>query len=354
MKRARIVQVWCLILVLAAPGVARAHHSAAPHFDMYQQIEVTGTVVRFEARNPHSFLHVRVTDQSGKTTTWKIELNGIANLLRNGIALETFKAGQRVTVDARPHRRIPNEGLFVAAHMSDGRTVVASPEPLRTVGAAPSLAEPDSIDGIWVRKGAAPQGPNPTGNAVNPNPNGNMLAFLTQAGKRGHVGYDPYRDDPARRCSPVNPTRLWGTPNSPSEIRHQGDRIVIRFEFMDAERVVYLNQAAHPASGPQTVLGHSIGRFEGDTLIVDTANFAPGVILQYGQDTTGKIAGVLHSDAYHMTERLSVNPQTHELEVSWTQDDPKYFTRSFSAEPRPFVRRSDLTLSKYNCQPDKD
>jgi len=122
---------------------------------------------------------------------------------------------------------------------------------------------------------------------------------------------------------------------------------------MDAVRVIDLKATTHPTTGRRNVLGHSIGRWEGDTLVVDTAFFAPGVILQYGQDqATGAVAGVLHSDAYRLTERLRVDSTTGSLMVSWTQSDPKYFTRSFDAPPRAFFRRPDLKIGRYNCQKD--
>src|SRR5690606_22593616 len=101
-----------------------------------------------------------------------------------------------------------------------------------------------------------------------------------------------------------------------------------------------------------SVLGHSIGRFDGAALVIDTARFTPGVITQYTEDAQGNLAGVLHSDAYRVTERLAVDPASGELHVTWVHEDPKWFTRTFRGGPIVFVRRSDLQVGEYNCQPD--
>ena len=55
-----------LLGLLAASG-AYAHHSFAPHFDIDKPVDISGTVIEYEARNPHSYLHIAAVDENGKT-----------------------------------------------------------------------------------------------------------------------------------------------------------------------------------------------------------------------------------------------------------------------------------------------
>jgi hypothetical protein len=327
-------------LLAAAPG-ASAHHGSAPHFFMDRSIEITGTVRSFEARNPHSFVNVDV-EEGGATVGWRCELNSIASIRRAGIDETTFTPGARVKLTGHPARHGEHECYFRTAEFSDGRVVrqgdLPPTAPVQT--AAPAI-EQQGIFGTWTRKAVTP------GGVAGPG----MLEILTPAGLAASRAYDAYRDDPARLCSPVSPQRLWGNPVQPVEIVREGDQIVLRFEFMDAVRTVHLNAPAPPTSGPRTVLGSSSGRFDGETLVVETAHFAPGVVTQYAQTAPGEFAGVLHSDQYRLTERLRLN-EAGELEVTWTHEDPLYFTRAQSGGPAVFERRPDLRVAPYNCVPD--
>jgi hypothetical protein len=71
----------------------------------------------------------------------------------------------------------------------------------------------------------------------------------------------------------------------------------------------------HPAGLEPSRVGHSIGHWEGDVLVVDTIGFEPGVLL----GTTP------HSGALHVVERFSLDPATQRLTRSYTAEDPTYF-----------------------------
>ncbi len=57
---------------------------------------------------------------------------------------------------------------------------------------------------------------------------------------------------------------------APLSITRENDRVILRHKWMDVKRIVYLNQREHPKGGVRTSLGHSIGPFEGDTLVIET------------------------------------------------------------------------------------
>jgi hypothetical protein len=84
-------------------------------------------------------------------------------------------------------------------------------------------------------------------------------------------------------------------------------------------RNVQMNMTAHPANIKPTRAGHSIGRWDGDTLVVDTVGFAPG-----------SLAGNLpHSSELHVVERFTLNPTTLELTRDIVAEDPLYFVDKY-------------------------
>ena len=70
--------------LLGAPD-AQAHHSFAPHFDASKPVSISGTVTEFEARNPHSYLHIAAVDENGRTRKYVCESHGVTQLSRNGL-----------------------------------------------------------------------------------------------------------------------------------------------------------------------------------------------------------------------------------------------------------------------------
>ena len=134
-----------------------------------------------------------------------------------------------------------------------------------------------------------------------------MIAFLTPAGEKAVAAYDPFKDDPTFRCDPVAIRRVWGAPGTPLEIVRDGGDVVLRHEWMDVRRVIHMNLKAHPKDGRRNSLGHSIGRREGDTLVIETANYSAGVLNQYVEQPGQPTRGLLHSAA--LTIRRAAAPR---------------------------------------------
>src|SRR5262245_10141684 len=89
--------VWAAImttLVLAASN-ATAHHSFTPHFDTTRRVNISGTVKSYEAKNPHSYLHIDAVDENGRTREYVCESHGVTQLTRIGIIPQLFKPGTK-------------------------------------------------------------------------------------------------------------------------------------------------------------------------------------------------------------------------------------------------------------------
>ena len=116
-------QLWSVLCALALAVVfgatASAHHSAV-QYDFTKSAQITGTVVKFQAINPHMRLTLRVTDDKG---TRELELEGHStnNMYRAGYRDGMIKYGDKITVNVAPLRDGREGGYVIAAILADGR-----------------------------------------------------------------------------------------------------------------------------------------------------------------------------------------------------------------------------------------
>jgi hypothetical protein len=182
------------------------------------------------------------------------------------------------------------------------------------------------LDGVWLFNGAQiPEDPG-----------------LTAAGRAKLEQYDPLRDDTDLSCKPVTFTNIMHTPSPPIEIRQHEDHVEINYEFMDVRRRVPLDGAL--ADAPYTVadhphMGRSIGRYEGEELIVDTTDVEAGYL-----DTLG-FAGLPQSAEMRTEERFI--PAGDRLTAVVTHYDPLYYMKPM-VMTYEFVR-IDTQIMEWGC-----
>jgi hypothetical protein len=326
-------------LLTSAPPIASAHHSFAPHFDSSKPVEISGPITEFEQRNPHAYLHIAAVDENGRTREYVCESHGVTQLRRNGITPAMLSVGTIVTLTGSQARNDPYMCFFNTVEFADGRVLDVNGSRAPTAAAEP-IARAD-IFGHWLLAPAnrSTSGPQP------------MIDFLTDAGERAVAAYDPFVDDPTFRCDPVALRRVWFAPGTPLAIERDGNRIILRHEWMDVVRIVHLDMAFHPSDGPRTSLGHSIGHFEGDTLVIETANYSEGVLRQYVETPGQATRGMLHSDAMTSVERVRFDPASNRLQVSIQYDDPVFYTRDFDPASAEYLP-TDLEIEPFDCRPE--
>ena len=128
----------------------------------------------------------------------------------------------------------------------------------------------------------------------------------------------------------------------PMEI-YQGDELVVfKVEYFDLVRVVHLDGREHPpATAPHSRSGHSVGGWDGDTLVVDTTHLTPGTFMNNGFN---------HSDALHMVERFRSSPDGSTLWLVQTYEDAAVF-EGVAARYMAWTRRPGEYVYPYDCDP---
>jgi hypothetical protein len=342
MRVSHIVSSAGIVLGVLWVADAAAHHSFAPHFDASKPVSIEGTVTEYEGRNPHSYLHIAAADENGRTREYVCESHGVTQLTRNGLRPDMFKAGTKLRVTGSLSRHSPYMCFFDSVEFADGRKLsVNGPTGGPRPTAAPLAARKD-IFGTWLLA------PIPNRSTSGPQP---MIQLMTPAGQKAVAAYDPFKDDPTFRCDPVGVRRVWGAPGTPLAIERSGKDIVLRHEWMDVRRVIHMNMTDHPKDGPRTSLGHSIGRFEGDTLVIETANYSAGVVNQYVEQPGQPTRGLLHSAALRSTERLHLDTARQRLVVDVDFVDPEFFTQPFPRATLEYAP-SALKIEPFNCSPE--
>ena len=91
-----------VVLVVASGPMVAGHHSFAAHYFEEQSVTVEGTLVEFEYRSPHAWVHMSVTDASGEAQRYSAEWANPNRLSRDGITKDTLKAGDQVIVTGSP------------------------------------------------------------------------------------------------------------------------------------------------------------------------------------------------------------------------------------------------------------
>jgi len=349
--------------ILAMPAASFAHHGLG-RFDRSQPVEITGTITRIDFVNPHSYLYVDVADANGETRAMRCEMRAATLLRRSGWSEEMFVIGAEAQIFGFAHRDDPNacylEDIKIGDTLQINRNDQLEQRTTSELRNRPlRLASGElNISGDWAQEqyviAVAPDG---RGNLV---PKSMIAAVesgeialedVPPAGwgprpvtltARGQSEADAFRmwspeDNPRLRCQPTSILFDWVFDGAVNRITQKGDRIVINYGLYSFERVIHLNMDAHPEDIEPSYAGHSIGRWEGDVLVVDTIGFAPGVIAP----------PVRHSGELHIVERFSLNPETMELRRDYVATDPVYFEGEYVGYD--IVLPSDVPYVAHPC-----
>jgi hypothetical protein len=369
-----------IALWLGIQSVASAHHGVA-NFDLNKEITVIGTVTRIDFVNPHAWLFFDVTGDDGRVTAWRCELRGATVLRRSGWAPEMFAIGTKITIAGAPDRFQPNTCYLGTIAFADGTRMdrygqIARPltrpaeRELRLASGVPNLAgdwaaeqrvltDPRGMSGAFLPMSVAKNqqpGSVPQGTLAFPGTRGTDVSLakdpigaywnrpsampLTEAGRRAIEGFDgASSDNPRLRCEPTNILFDWAFETDVNRIEQTADAITLRYGSMELVRTIHLNLDAHPRDVAPSRAGHSIGRWDGDTLVVDTIGFEPGILSADGR--------IPHSGELHVVERFTLDADGRALRRSFVATDPQYFAGEYRGADTVFV--ADVTYQPIRC-----
>ena len=216
--------------------------------------------------------------------------------------LSDAKSGNRTK---RTFQRLPNGKPNLAGEWAQEQHVLAAPPGGRSGLVPISQAEA-------VRAGKVPPR-GPTGWFAPP-------VTLTAAGKAAQeaLAKRPTSENPRLSCQVTSILFDWVFDGAIGRITQSATAIKMEYG-VGLTRTIHLNMTAHPAKIAPSRAGHSIGRWDGDTLVVDTVGFLPG-----------SLAGNFpHSSKLHVVERFTLNPTTMELTRGIVAEDPDYFVDKY-------------------------
>ncbi|MBI2150355.1 MAG: hypothetical protein HYU27_07100 [Acidobacteria bacterium] len=318
--------VLAFFVSIAVAGPVLAHHSAAA-FNTQQEIKVTGAVTEYSFRNPHVYMILQVRKADGSAAAMEVEAGAASVLNPLGFTRNSIAVGDVVTITGSPGRNNPDklmlgrdlykqDGTYYPLNIAS-RSVYTSRNETAT-----------SIAGTWF------------------SPRTEFNTFLggarnwpvTEKGKAAMAVVDP-KATTQKDCIPVGAPALMFYPVA-NTITVQRDRVVMKVDWMDSERIVYLDGRRHPPAAETSLHGHSIGRWEGDTLVVDTTNFK--------EHAMGLSTALPSSTQKHLTERLRLGPDGKGLIYSGAIEDPVYLSKPVEWSGQ-WVYRPNMPHSNEKC-----
>lgn len=363
--KSRALQLVAFGISISAP--LWAHHEMSAEFDQTKSVMLRGIVSKLEWNNPHVYLYIDSRDPGGGTDNWAVELASPSKLKRNGWTRESLHVGDSVSVQAYPARD--------GSKLAEGRRVVlpsdkslsvptseALPAPPRTGPAKPTPRWPDGHprlgalpgeSGYWAYPSEASLVETSAGK-IRMNENG-LLANLSDAAKVAPFqpwakGLYEYRqrtllkDDPMVSCLPPGGPRMFQVAHG-VKFLEQPDRqriFVMSGGGNHNWRLIYLDgrPVPNPEDESPTYFGYSSGKWDGDTLVVNSAGYAERFWFSNG--------GLPHTENLKLSERFS-RSDFNTLKYEVTIDDVGAYTRPWTSSwTLHWVPNEDL--EEYFCQ----
>ena len=332
-------------VVLVFAGTASAHHGFG-RFDRTREIQVEGTVTGIDFVNPHAYVYFDAVGPDGEVIEMRCEMRAATVLRRSGWSAEMFVDGTHIAIDGRPHRDDPascyvetlalgdDEALERYQQLDEGAAPATSENrPARLPSGVPNLA------GEWAQEQYLMARPPGGGGALVPQSlleavNAGEVApedvpgsdwgarpvTYTEAGRAAadELAAAPPGSAPRLRCEITSILFDWTFDGPINRITQAEDTITIEYG-RGLTRTIHMNMDEQPTMIAPSRGGHSIGRWDGDTLVVDTIGFEPGILA----------GSVPHSGELHVVERFTLDPETMALTRDYVAEDPLYYTDEY-------------------------
>ncbi len=327
----RMVQVAPILVLFAA--TVQAHHSWAP-YDLDSEVTLEGEIIEYKWANPHSYIQLQTTEALGGGKVWEIEASSAVVMRNRGWSADTVSVGDHVTIIINPSTD-PDQAHGLGARLITPENILL--EMRKVNSGAPVVVVPekgsDSLAGQWRT-------------VTTPEVSRHFFFFeptdwpLTEAGIRAHATFEN-NDNPGRNCVSYASPFLMIIGDAKT-IELGDEEIIIRTELESAERVIYMNETSHEGKAP-SVQGHSIGSWEGDVLVVDTARFA-----EHGMGNAQKLPS---GPDKHLVERFELSDDGTRIFYSFEMTDPLILSEPIGYELE-WVYSPDFEQIEMPCDPE--
>ncbi len=299
----------------ASVFAASAHHSME-RFDNKKEVTVTGVITRYEWANPHVYVFIEEAKENGEKVEWEIEGGPPAMMRRDGWSRKTLQPGQVVSAVGNPGKNEFKDSMYLTTLKSADETLFSEDRfrgSMMTAGDAPAV-EADGIDGVWTTLLVV--------EAVLQFYPGQIQSNATEKGVAAIEAFDEATMHPGRNCVPFSAPTMMISPDI-KRIQTRGDKILIGGEFDGAERTIHMDATSHDGA-ERSIQGHSIGRWEDDVLVIDTARFADHAV--------GTGFGLPSGAQKRLVERISLNEDRTGLTYAFELSDPEFLKEPMSGE----------------------
>lgn len=361
-----------VLLIIGFAPLALAHHGAGT-FDRDSSVDLTGIITGVDLVNPHAWVYFDVTDDNGNIEAHRCEMRAATVLRRSGWSEELFVPGEEVTITGRGDRFDPNSCYLSTIEFEDGSTAArygqliapeAQPEPvvnrpMRLANGRPNLSgdwapeqlvmtDPEGRGGALVLLSTVDlfePGEGRIGDPTLPGQGGarqysTREVTLTDEGQTAADVFETYSPEynPRMRCETTSVLFDWTFDGPVNRIVQTSDAITLQYGQLGFSRIVFMEMDSHPAEIEASRAGHSIGRWEGDVLVVDTVGFEPGVLSP----------PILNSEELHVVERFQLESQPIALVREYVATDAVYFDGEYAGSDRIFL--ADIAYGPDACE----
>ena len=288
-------------------------------------------MTRLHWANPHVFIYLEQELDDGRVLNWAVEGVNPASLRKIGWSRDILQMGDVVQVVGNPSKNMNSPGIYPNTIYHQGRKLFDEAEffaGVFTVEEAETGAS--SLAGVW-RNPLNPAViiPRELEMAFQP---GIGLHETTERGREALERFDELTMNPARNCTAVSAPLIMHFGDN-KQISIEQDRIRIVSDYDGGERIIHMNQSSH-SGATASVQGHSIGRWEDDTLVIDTTHFS--------ENNFGNGFGLPSGPQKHQTEKLTLSGDGKTIKYQFVLSEPEYLSSPMSLE------------SEWSFQPDYD
>lgn len=336
-------QVVALVLVIM-PWSGFAHHSRMEFAAEFQ--EIVGDLVAINWSNPHPTFEMEVAGSDGPEQ-WHVQVYGtVYTLRRAGVTGDHFQPGDAVRLYGHVSNRRGNVFLVQNLLLPDGTEVVmrrdGAPiwEDAVFIGGEANFVrtEADFADALAENRGIFRGWSRPIQNETTYRRD---IPPLTEDAAAALAAADPLLET-SQVCVPKGMPMAMFTPE-PFEFLDNGDTITVRGNEFGIVRTIHLSDAGDPSDQPYSHLGYSVGRWEGNTLVIETSRINWPFFDPFGTPQT---------DAVEVVERFTLSDDQRRLDWQSTITDPGTFVGEAAVVTGFWVALGE-TPQQFKCAVDK-